>query len=58
MAVPQKHIRAILDVIVKHVDRQNVANILDDLIRTEAYRSNKSFRVTIDRLIETWRKTL
>jgi hypothetical protein len=52
MPVPKPQIPELIDVIQKNIDLDTFINLLRDLQSTKAYKSNQSFRITIDRLLE------
>lgn len=50
MAVAKSQVEELFLVVAQHVPRSSIWPLLRDLARTEAYRRNRSFRDTVDRL--------
>ena len=50
MAVAKNHIVELREIILKHVGTIQIIDLLRDLQTTPAYKLNKSFRDTINRL--------
>lgn len=59
MSVARSQIDEVLEVLERYVPYQ-VTNLLTELAATEAYKKNRSYRETIDRLLqrlaEGWKK--
>lgn len=50
MAVARGQVAQLLNIIEKYVDGDEVGRFFDDLANADAYRWNRSFRDTVDRL--------
>lgn len=50
MPVAQRDIREIYDILWKYVTIEELQELLEELTTTNAYKTNQSFRTTINRL--------
>lgn len=50
MAVARSQIGAVLDILLRYLEKGQLVLLLHDLKATEAYKRNASFRETIDRI--------